>query len=345
MLKFVSYQNTIMPKEISPEIAKRIELLEKKFKNSGQDMLSYLDGLLYDEYLTYWDYIRLDTLLSLQVPSTHFPDEMIFITYHQITELYFKLIIHEQLQIIRNKELTATFFKDKILRINRYFSTLIQSFDVMVKGMEREQFQKFRMSLLPASGFQSAQFRMIELYSTDLINLTHPSVREELRGEHDTAFTKANSTSDHTLINQLLFDNIYWKKGGIDMHTGEKTLTLKQFEERYTPRFLRLAKEVQHTNLHQQFLQLPQEEKTPELIEALKALDQNANINWLLMHMGAAHRYLRKEGKAIKATGGTNWKTFLPPSFQKISFFPSLWNQKELDEWGKQWVDHHLNTA
>jgi Tryptophan 2,3-dioxygenase (vermilion) len=85
-----------MSKEISPEIAQRIELLEKKFKNSGQDMLSYLDGLLYDRYTSYWDYIRLDSLLSLQVPSTPFPDEMIFICYHQITELYFKLILHEQ---------------------------------------------------------------------------------------------------------------------------------------------------------------------------------------------------------------------------------------------------------
>jgi len=156
-----------MSDAIDPEIAKRIVLLEEKFKNSGQDMLSYLDGLLYDQYITYWDYIRLDTLLSLQVPATHFPDEMIFIGYHQITELYFKLIIHEQLQIINRENLTATYFQEKVLRINRYFQVLISSFEVMIKGMEREQFLKFRMSLLPASGFQSAQFRMIELYSTD----------------------------------------------------------------------------------------------------------------------------------------------------------------------------------
>ncbi|ALM20794.1 tryptophan 2,3-dioxygenase [Nonlabens sp. MIC269] len=331
-----------MSQEISPEIAKRIELLQEKFKNSGQDMLSYLDGLLYDQYITYWDYIRLDTLLSLQVPATHFPDEMIFIGYHQITELYFKLIIHEQKQIIENEQLTGAFFAEKAKRINRYFTVLINSFDVMVRGMEREQFLKFRMSLLPASGFQSAQFRMIEFYSTDLINLVHPTVRDNYRNKdnvQDYAFAKAESVT-----NQELYENIYWKKGGIDMHTGEKTLTLKQFEKRYTPRFLRIAGEVQNTNLNQQFLQLPDEEKTEDLIEALRMLDQNANINWLLMHMGAAHRYLRKEGQAVQATGGTNWKQFLPPSFQKISFFPSLWTQQEHDEWGKQWVTHALNT-
>lgn len=321
-----------MQPEITPEIADRIKLLEKKFQNSGQDMLSYLDGLLYDEYITYWNYINLDTLLSLQVPKTSFPDEMIFITYHQITELYFKLIIHEQLQIIENEQLTAQFFIEKALRINRYFSVLISSFDVMIKGMDREQFLKYRMSLLPASGFQSAQFRMIEFYSTDLINLVHPSVRSRFR-ESETSSTI-----------QEQYEHIYWNKGGIDRDTGEKTLTLKQFEKRYTPRFLRIANEMSATNLNQKYLQLPESEKTEELQQALKTLDQNANINWLLMHMGAAHRYLRNEGKAIDATGGTNWKTYLPPSFQKITFFPTLWTETEHENWGKQWVDHILNT-
>ena len=101
--------------QIKPEIAERIIKLEEKFKNSGQDMGSYLDGLLYDKYLTYWDYISLDTLLSLQNTKTHFPDEEIFITYHQITELYFKLIIHEQKQIIEAEQLSASFFIEAII--------------------------------------------------------------------------------------------------------------------------------------------------------------------------------------------------------------------------------------
>ena len=62
------------------------------------------------------------------------------------------------------------------------------------------------------------------------------------------------------------------------------------------------------------------------------------------MHMGAAYRYLDKEGSAIQATGGTNWKQFLPPSFQKIVFFPSLWTEEELDNWGQEWVEHLFNT-
>ena len=316
--------------EIKPEIADRIQKLEEKFRNSGQDMGSYLDGLLYDRYLSYWDYISLDTLLSLQKTNTHFPDETIFISYHQITELYFKLIIHEQKQIIETPTLTVPFFIEKLKRINRYFRILIDSFDVMIKGMEREQFLKFRMALLPASGFQSAQFRMIELYSTPMEHLISPGIRDN--------FSEENALED-------LYENIYWKKGGIDLETGEKTLTLRQFEKRYTPRFLRIANQVRGNTIYHRYLQMPEEEKNnKDLILALRNLDVNVNINWLLMHMGAAYRYLSKDKATIKATGGTNWKQFLPPGFQKISFFPNLWSREEQEEWGKQWVKHTFNT-
>ena len=84
------------------DIRKKIVQLSEKYGATGQDLKSYLDGLLYADYLSYWDYINLDTLLSLQKPKTDFPDENIFITYHQITELYFKLILNELEQISNN---------------------------------------------------------------------------------------------------------------------------------------------------------------------------------------------------------------------------------------------------
>ena len=59
--------------EMKPELVQKLEALEKKFSAMGQDILSYLDGLLYADYLTYWDYIHVDTLLSLQNPKTSFP--------------------------------------------------------------------------------------------------------------------------------------------------------------------------------------------------------------------------------------------------------------------------------
>ena len=312
-------------------IQSQINKLEEKYKNSGQDLSSYLDGLLYQRYLTYWDYIHLDTLLSIQVPRTHFPDEEIFIMYHQITELYFKLILHEQKQITEDKSQDLKFFIEKVNRMNNYFKALISSFSIMIKGMEREQFLRYRMALLPASGFQSAQYRMIEIYATPLEYLVHHTERDSFSAEDGI---------------EELFEHIYWKKGATDKATGEKTLTLKQFEIRYTPRLLRIANQVNDSTIYQKYLQLPEASRNNEaLIKALKDLDVNANVNWPLMHMGSAYRYLGKENQEVDATGGTNWKQFLPPSFQKIIFFPTLYSENELDAWGKQWVDHIFNPA
>ena len=56
-----------------------------------------------------------------------------------------------------------------------------------------------------------------------------------------------------------LYENIYWKKGATDSKTGEKTLTLKQFEYRYTPRFMRIANEVQKSTIYHRYLELPKE--------------------------------------------------------------------------------------
>ncbi len=310
-------------------VESQISKLEEKYKNSGQDLSSYLDGLLYQRYLTYWDYIHLDTLLSLQVPRTHFPDEEIFIMYHQITELYFKLILHEQKQLVDDKSQDIKFFIDKVNRINSYYKALISSFGIMIKGMERDQFLQYRMALLPASGFQSAQYRMIEIYATPMENLVH--------------YSKRNNFSSEDSI-ETLYENIYWKNGATDKETGEKTLTLKQFEYRYTPRLIRIAKQVKNGTIYHKYRQLSDEnQNNKELIKALKTLDVNANVNWPLMHMGSAHRYLGKEAGDLDATGGTNWKKFLPPSFQKIVFFPEIYSKQELNDWGKQWVDHIFN--
>ena len=102
-----------------------IKSLEEKYEKIDQDLDDHLEGLLQSKPITYWDYIHLDTLLSLQVPRTYFPDEEIFIMYHQITELYFKLAIHEFEQIgeaVKEESLTSKFLLERVKRINRYFT-------------------------------------------------------------------------------------------------------------------------------------------------------------------------------------------------------------------------------
>lgn len=326
--------------ELTPEIIDKLTRLKNKYDAMGQDINSYLDGLLLSNYLPYWEYIHLDTLLSLQNPKTDFPDETIFIMYHQITELYFKLALHELSQIANNgkiikpngedagwkESIDVTFFIDRVERINRYFEALTKSFAIMVNGMEKEQFLRFRMALLPASGFQSAQYRMIEICCTDFKNL----LDKDFRIDH-------KSTSAPI---EEMFENIYWKKGATELVTGKKTLTLKQFEKKYSTSLITLAKEYEAKNIWAKYVSLSEtDRKNKALVDALRQLDINVNVNWPLVHYKSAVRYLQNSPEDIAATGGTNWQKYLPPKFQKRIFYPELWSEEEKGNWGKGWVE------
>ena len=327
--------------KFSDDVLKKLEQLEKKYKAIGQDLPSYLDGLLYSNPLDYWDYIQVETLLSLQRPRTDFPDELIFIIYHQITELYFKLTLHELWQIGNNgkiiseagqdlgwnEKISKEFLTERLRRINKYFEALTKSFDVMTMGMEKEQFLKFRMALLPASGFQAASYRKIELQCTDLINLTDKDKREQL--------------INAPIEEQIKY--IYWKHGATELETGEKTLTLKRFEQKYMDEFVEIAKEYADKNVWKKYKSLPEaDQKDEALLKQMRFLDANININWPLVHYKTAVRYLAKDSSDVAATGGTNWQKYLPPRFQKRIFFPELWTEKEKDEWGKTWVEEAM---
>ena len=306
------------------KILEQLQKLEEKYEAMGQDLSSYLDGLLHADYLTYWDYIHLDTLLSLQNPKTQFPDEKIFIIYHQITELYFKLILNEIEQLAFDDQVDASQFLLRINRINRYLLHLVDSFDVMIDGMDQKQFLDFRMSLLPASGFQSAQIRMFEISCTDLLNLVEETKRPEM--------------NDADL--EEMYDHLYWKRGATELATGKKTLTLKQFENKYSEEFLSLASKYHSANVWAKFNEnYKSSDQSKNIIEALRKLDQLSNVQWRLAHYKSAVRYLQRDPDVIAATGGTNWQKYLPPRFQRVIFFPELWTQEEKDNWGKSWVE------
>ena len=328
--------------DLNDKIKTKVQKLDDKYQSTGQDLESYLDGLLYANPLNYWQYVNLDALLNLQHPKTDFPDEEIFIIYHQITELYFKLSLSELNQISNNgkkmspagedlgwnEKLEGGYFVERLKRINSYFVALTNSFAIMVNGMEKQQFLKFRMSLLPASGFQSAQYRMIELSCTDLINLTNKDLRESLRGE------SIEKQAEH----------FYWKEGAIDTETGKKTLMLENFEKKYMSDFLHKAHEMKEENLLSKYSSLSKgDQKNSALIEQLRELDLNINVNWPLVHYKSAVRYLSSDKEDIDATGGTNWQKYLPPRFQKRIFFPNLWTDEEQENWGRQWVVKALN--
>ena len=316
--------------EITPELHEKLEQLNLKYASLGENLQSYLEGLLYADVTTYWDYIQLDTLLTLQKPKTNFPDETVFIMYHQITELYFKLALREFEQLGAKADLTKAFFISRVTRINRYFDALIKSFEIMIEGMDRAEFLKFRMSLLPASGFQSAQYRQIEIFSTDFLQLVAKGRRE--------SFSLTSDIKD-------MFEHIYWKEGATEVTTGKKTLTLTQFEEKYRESFIALGEKCRSKNLWQTYLRLSPEDQADETVkQALRENDTNVNVNWPLAHYKSAVRYLARDHEDVAATGGTNWQKYLPPRFQKRIFYPSLWTTEEHENWGKAWVESTLKT-
>lgn len=312
-----------------PGVLARLKLLQDKYAAMGQDLTSYLDGLLHADFPTYWDYIKLDTLLSLQQPVTPFPDEQIFVMYHQITELYFKLSLLEIQQIHEETDINPATFLERVNRVNRYFENLVRSFDIMVDGLDHRQFLKFRMSLLPSSGFQSVQYRLIEIACTSLDRLVH----RELREQH------VNHGFDDL---DGLFDVLYWRRGASELASGEPTLTLKQFEKKYREDIVHFAEDRYYTNLRRKWLNLEKKDQSEELKQALRTLDELVNVHWPLSHYRSAVRHLQKNPVDIAATGGTNWQQYLPPRFQTLIFFPELWTEEEQTNWGKSWVMTHI---
>ncbi|MCT4700121.1 tryptophan 2,3-dioxygenase family protein [Tenacibaculum haliotis] len=298
-----------------------LQAIEDKSKKLGVPLETMLGGLLHSTPITYWDYIQTDALLGLQIPRTTEKDEMVFIMYHQVNELLFKMILWEIDQISLSKELiTANKFSKHLMRVSRYFDMLCNSFTVMQDGMDVEQYLKFRNTLAPASGFQSAQYRKIEFASTELINLIDARYRDTI--DRSSSFKNA-------------FEHLYWQAAGKNHKTGEKSILIQLFEKKYMGDFIDFMEDYNDCNLSTKFKQLPEEvQQNKELIEAMRHYDYTVNVKWVMAHYNAAGKYLGGGDKDLEATGGSNWRKYMHPKYQRRIFFPYLWSEEELKNWG-----------
>lgn len=295
-----------------------LKSINQKYKDLGENADTYFAGLLQTKPITYWDYIQVDTLLTLQKTRTDFKDEKIFVMYHQVTELTLKMMIHEIQQLSEGENLPEATWLTKMDRLKRYTRMLITSFDIMKDGMSYEDYNIFRAALTPASGFQSAQFRILELYMTRLRNLINFEGRKRL--------------PDNPGLDDY-FDNIYWKDAGLDRRTGKMSLTLRLFMEKYEDDFKRLARKVEGKTIEERVEQM--ENPSNELKEKLKQFDHFYNVAWPIVHLDTAQYFLDSKGETKAATGGSEWKKYLHPKFQQRKFFPKLWSPEELEKWGE----------
>jgi tryptophan 2,3-dioxygenase len=139
--------------------------------------------------LTYGSYLRLPQLLDAQHlesdPPAH--DELLFITIHQVYELWFKQLLHE-VGAARDAMMVSTGSTSKGLwwaqhllqRVHVIERVLVQQIDVL-ETMTPQDFMEFRQRLAPASGFQSVQFRELEFLS----GAKDPAYVERFRGLTD----------------------------------------------------------------------------------------------------------------------------------------------------------------
>ena len=135
------------------------------------------DGIRFGEegaLLTYGSYLRLAQLLDAQHlesdPPAH--DELLFITIHQVYELWFQQLLHEA-ETVRDALVSTAaesggrdlwFARHLLTRMHVIERVLVQQIDVL-ETMTPQDFLQFRQRLAPASGFQSVQFRELEFIS------------------------------------------------------------------------------------------------------------------------------------------------------------------------------------
>lgn len=135
--------------------------------------------------LTYGSYLRLPQLLDAQhlesSPPAH--DELLFITIHQVYELWFQQLLHE-MGTVRDVLVSTRADSNELwwalhllTRAHVIERTLVQQVDVL-ETMTPQDFLEFRQRLAPASGFQSVQFRELEFLS----GAKDPSYVERFRG-------------------------------------------------------------------------------------------------------------------------------------------------------------------
>lgn len=161
---------------------------------------------------------------------------------------------------------------------------------------------------------------MIEIASTDLINLIDYRFR---------ATIDRNTPYEHAL------DHMYWQAAGKDHQTGEKSYLLLEFERKYKGAFLTQMEEYNTINLWQKFKQLPDSDReNPELVKAMRHYDHTVNITWVMGHLNAARKYIDNGKGDGEATGGSDWKKYMHPRYQRRIFFPELWSEEELANWG-----------
>jgi tryptophan 2,3-dioxygenase len=258
--------------------------------------------------LSYNKYLRVQDLIGLQDclsdPAHH--DELLFITIHQTYELWFKQILHEVdaaiAQMNEDRPAAAARAMRRIVEIEKILVNQIH----ILETMTPISFLGFRDELNPASGFQSMQFREIELTS----GLKDEKILHEFREDEF-----ASGRLAARFASPSLGDAFYalLRRRGLDAPADDAALAEEEGRKLYGRR-TRAALEIL-THFEERYEEF-------QLAESLVEHDEYFAL-WRAHHVSMVERMVGTK----RGTGGSEGVGYLRTTLRK-KFFPELWEAR-----------------
>jgi tryptophan 2,3-dioxygenase len=266
----------------------------------------------HQKHITYISYLKVDELLQLQQPLSDGPehDELLFITIHQVYELWFKQILHEAAALQKSLESGETHRSLALLgRIRTIMKTCVAQLDIL-ETMTPLQFNSFRQRLSSASGFQSAQFRELEavLGRRDQAGADAEKSSGMGMAEHLIPGSAARVRVEQAMLRRSLWDSAlhyFNSKKAMPKDALERDVT-KPWEE--------------HQGVQQALIELHRSDPEASMVgESLVDLDEGFQ-EWRYRHVKMVERTIGKK----PGTGGSSGVGYLASTlFRPV--FPDLW--------------------
>jgi tryptophan 2,3-dioxygenase len=253
--------------------------------------------------LSYGQYLNLDKLLDAQHPLSYQHDEMLFIVIHQVSELWMKLCLHElnaTVACVRRDDLGPTF--KMLTRVSTIQRQLLEAWDVLATVTPHD-YSAFRNTLGRSSGFQSAQYRMLEF----LIGNKNAEMIQVFRADQPTYEALERALRAPSLYDEVL--RLLSRRGlnvpaqAIDRDFTQPYQASKQVAAAWLS--------VYHNSVKDWDLY--------ELAERLVDLDYKFQL-WRFTHMKTVERIIGYK----RGTGGTGGVSYLTKALE-LKFFPELW--------------------
>lgn len=254
--------------------------------------------------MSYGDYLGLDRILAAQHPISDHHDELLFVIIHQTKELWLKQVIAElrlARKLIRGDRLIEV---HKILsRVSRIQAVMTLSWDVLAT-LTPSDYSSFRHVLGSSSGFQSAQFRLVEY----------------LVGLKDGAHLRFQPSESewHRALSEALSEPSLWDDANAAIARAGFTLPQEVLQRDWrTPYRPSEAVEDAWTRIYQD-----PERCWPlyQLAEKLVDID-DAFAAWRHKHVVTVERVIGLK----RGTGGTAGVAYLQSTLAKRAF-PELWS-------------------